>query len=223
MQDSVIDISFVITNFNREKFIDRAIRSCQSQVLLNKKGEIIVVDDGSTDNSINYIWEFRDKIRLFQNETNKGVANASNIGLASSRGKYWMRVDADDFLSMYASLFMAQILDSNEEFGFVYCDHYRVDTIGVKQEKVKLTDDKTLYEHGAGILFRKQLLDEIGGYDESLNNCEDYDLILRLQKRGIKGFYLPIPLYRYYIHGANITLDPERAEYWEMVEKKNGF
>jgi len=218
-----IDISLVITNFNRGKFLDRAIRSCLSQLIFRKTVEIIFVDDHSTDDSMTIIREFDDEVRLFTNDENLGVAASSNIGLQNARGQFWMRVDADDFLNAHACAFMSGLLEENLDMAFVYCDHYRVDQRGAKIEKVRLDNDESLNEHGAGILFRTQTLRDIGGYDESLRNCEDFDLLVRLKKAGHEGFYLPMPLYRYYIHGENITLGQDRAVYRKIVEAKNGI
>jgi glycosyltransferase involved in cell wall biosynthesis len=220
---SQVDFTLVITNYNKARFIDRAIRSCLMQLIFRRNIEIIVVDDASTDNSLHIVNEFKNDVRLLVNETNKGVAQASNLALANSRGRYWMRVDADDFLNMYACAFMAGVLDENEDLSFIYCDHYRVDVHGVKISKVSLDNDAALYEHGAGVLFRTEVLREIGGYDESLRNCEDYDLLYRLNRSGKKGYYLPVPLYRYYIHGDNITLKEERQQFKKIVEEKHGI
>jgi glycosyltransferase involved in cell wall biosynthesis len=217
-----IDISLVITNFNRARFLDRAIRSCLSQLILRRYIEIIVVDDYSTDDSSAVIGEFENEVRVFKNEKNLGVAASSNIALAEARGTYWMRVDADDFLNAHACAFMMSVLDENSETSYVYCDHFRVDQRGAKIEKIRLNNEQTLYEHGAGILFRTQALRDIGGYDESLRNCEDYDLLLRLKQSKYTGFYLPVPLYRYYIHGENITLSRDRDIFRKIVEAKHG-
>ena len=223
MMNLQFDFTLAITNYNKAQFIDRAIRSCLMQLVFRRNIEIIVVDDASTDNSLGIIQEFSKDLRLFVNESNRGVAYASNLALTHAQGHYWMRVDADDFLNMYACAFMANVLDENDDIDFVYCDHYRVDVHGVKVSKVRLNNDEALYEHGAGVLFRTDVLRKIGGYDEGLRNCEDYDLLYRLKKGGHKGYYLPIPLYRYYIHGDNITLTTEREEFRKIVKAKHGI
>ena len=133
-----------------------------------------------------------------------------------------MRVDADDFLNAYACAFMGTILDENPGIDFVYCDHYRVDEQGAKISKIRLDNENALFEHGAGVLFRTAALREVGGYDADLRNCEDYDLLLRLKQKGRQGYYLPVPLYRYYIHGQNMTLGADREAYRKIVEKKHG-
>ena len=217
------DFTLVITNYNKARFVDRAIRSCLMQLVFRRNIEIIVVDDASTDDSMKILREFDSEIRLFENEKNKGVAHASNLALANSNGEYWMRVDADDFLNMYACAFMGSLLDENSDLDFVYSDHYRVDVHGAKISKVRLDTDEALYEHGAGVLFRTDVIREIGGYDDSLRNCEDYDLLYRLKQSGRKGHYLRVPLYRYYIHGENMTLTDERQQFKKIVKDKHGI
>ena len=218
-----MDFSLVITNYNKAAFVDRAVRSCLNQFLLRKKVEVLVVDDCSTDDSRTILKEFERSISIIELDENRGVAHASNVGLTKSHAPYWMRVDADDYLSAEACFHMGAVLDNNPHYDFVYCDHIRIDLRGLKQAYVRLDSERKLFEHGAGILFRKERLVEVGAYDETLRNAEDYDLLLRLRERGCKGFYLPVPLYRYYIHGDNMTLSNERAMYWEKVNEKHGI
>lgn len=217
------EISLVIANYNRASFLDRAIRSCTGQVLFRVPFEIIVVDDASTDDSNDVIAEFGTDVIHLRNEVNLGVAATSNRGLEVATGKYWMRVDADDFVGQFACTYMKDVLDHNPDVDFVYCDHFRVDVRGVRQEHVRLNDDETLFNHGAGVMFRTQKLRDIGGYDESLRNCEDYDLLVRMKTSGAIGFHLPVPLYRYYIHGGNLTLTDERQAARELVRKRHGL
>lgn len=223
MNPGRIYVSLAITNYNRSKYLDRAIRSCLGQFVLGRQTEVIIVDDCSSDDSLDVVHEFGSEIQLYVNEENQGVAYSSNVALKHSQGDYWMRVDADDYLNSIACPMMAALLDENPDFAFVYCDHYRVDKRGFKISKVRLDSEETLFEHGAGILFRTSALRDIGGYDESLRNCEDYDLLLRLRKQGYVGFYLPVPLYRYYIHGENMTLQTNRQAFRKIVEKKHGI
>jgi glycosyltransferase involved in cell wall biosynthesis len=217
------DISIIITNYNKSKFIDRSIRSCISQLTLRKNIEVIVVDDKSTDDSVSVISEFVDDIKLIKNVRNMGVAYSSNVGLKTCSGEYYMRVDADDFISNLTCEIFHQVLSANTEYDFVYADHYRIDVRGFKIDKVKLDNENNVFKHGAGMMFRTSKLTAIGGYDESLRNCEDFDLLFRLKKSGSVGYYIPIPLYRYYIHGNNLTLEADRNILWEKVEKKYGI
>ncbi len=218
-----MDISLIILNYNLSQFVSRAIRSCLAQIIFRRNVEIIVVDDNSTDDSLKIINEFKNEITLIKNKSNKGVGYSSNQALKKSKGKFWMRVDADDFLNQHACQSMLYLLEENHNFDYVYCDHYRVDVDGVKINKVKLNKRENLFKHGAGVMFRTNVLKRIGGYNEKMRNCEDYDLLARFHVNKKKGFYLPVPLYRYYIHGKNITLNKERKMMEQKVREKYGF
>ncbi len=217
---TTLDVSMIITNFNRGKFLDRAVRSCLDQIVFRRSFEVIIVDDASTDNSTQIIKTYEQDVVSVLLETNRGVGGASNAGINASKGKYIMRVDADDFLNKLAITYTSQILDENPAIDFVYCDHYRVDEVGFKQSRVPLSTQQKLFEHGAGVLFRTSALKEVGGYDETLRTCEDYDLIGRLIQNGCRGFHLPIALYRYHIHGLNLTLQDDRNDAIIEMEKK---
>jgi len=213
-------VTIIITNYNRGKFIDRAIRSCLEQIIFSKLDiELIVVDDGSTDESLNILEMFETEIILIAHEKNKGVAAAANSGLRAATGDYITRLDADDFFNKLNIFVLSQILDENPGIGFVYTDHIRVDERGYKQEKVCLDSEEQLYEHGAGVMFRREIFDNVGMYDEGLTNCEDYDLLARV-RRQYKGFYLPLPLYRYHIHGENISLKKDRDSFKSLVRSR---
>ena len=141
--------TFVILNHNRAKFIDRAIRSCLGQLYFRKNFEVIVVDDNSSDNSLKIISEFKKDIKLIKNNRRMGVGFCSNQALKISRGKYWMRVDSDDFLNSMAGPFTSMILDENKNISFVYNDYFKVDIKGAKIEKICLDNDETRFEYGA--------------------------------------------------------------------------
>lgn len=217
---SSYDVSIVVTNYNRADYLDRSIRSCLDQVVFRRNFEVIVVDDASTDDSAERIAMYADDVETVFLLDNRGVAAASNAGLAVARGRYIMRVDADDFLNRFSITHLAQVLDENPHYDFVYGDHYRVDEIGHKQDRIALDRPHLLFEHGAGVLFRTDVLRSIGGYDESLRTCEDYDLIGRLIESGSRGFHLPLALYRYHIHGQNLTLQDDRPEAIKHMEDR---
>ena len=63
------------------------------------------------------------------------MAAASNVGLKHAKGKYWMRVDADDYLSMHACAFMGAVLDNNDDIGFVFGDHIRLEDQGTTRKE----------------------------------------------------------------------------------------
>ena len=199
------DISLIILNYDRANFIDRALRSCTDQVLFNKKSEILLLDDGSTDNSIAIARSQKiPNLRIIKNNKNKGIGFSSNRALEKIKGEFFIRVDSDDFINKHACEMMSSILIENKDIAYVCCDHYKVDSKGLVIEKVKLNTISKVKSHGAGIMFRKTAVKEVGGYNKNLKICEDYDLITRLNKK-YNGFYLPVPLYRYFKHEKNIS------------------
>ena len=214
------DISILILNYNRCQFLDRSIRSCADQMLFNNKSvEIIFIDDGSTDESVNLVKQMNIKnLKIYKNKINRGIGYSSKKAVELCKGEYFIRVDSDDFLNMHALDIMYRVLNNNPEFAFVNCDHYRVDKHGLKQTKVKVDNLKKLRNHGAGVLFKTAYVKKVGNYNPTLREGEDYDLIEQLRKK-YKYYYLPIPLYRYYIHGNNISFSGQRSKFINKIKK----
>ena len=215
------DITIAILNYNGLKYLDRAIRSCLDQILSHKTHQVILIDDNSTDSSLSYIKKndlLKKMIKIYKNKKNMGADYSSNYAVQKAEGKYFMRVDADDFISRYALEIMTEILNNNDDIGYVYCDHHRTDEFGFKTKVVKLDSKKKLYAHGAGILFRTDLIKKVGNYKKNLREAEDHDLLIRLNKI-TRGFHLPLPLYRYYIHGKNISIIGNRSKYLSTIYK----
>ena len=168
----MIKTSIIITNHNYGKYLGRCIRSCLNQSFVRSNYEIIVVDDGSTDNSKEIINSFgNDVVPIFLDQ-NYGVAYASNEGIKKARGMFIVRIDADDFINENMILFMTEILVWNPGVGFVYCDHFRVNKSGEKLERISLRSLDKLFNHGAGIMFRKLNLEALGLYDINIKSCE---------------------------------------------------
>ena len=207
-------VSAIILNYNREKFIDRAIRSCIDQnISSDRLSNIIVIDDASTDGSLKKIQYYLDKIDFYTSSKNRGAGYLSNYSLNISKSDYWIRVDSDDFIANNAIELMCAVLDHNPEYDFVYSDHFRIDDFGMKIQEIKLDRISKIKNHGAGILFRTKKLKKIGGFNKKLREYEDANLIERLIEHKSKGFYIPIPLYRYHIHGENISLTGNRNKF----------
>ena len=191
------------------------------QYLSGKTKELIIVDDASNDESIDFLNSLKkkyDSFKLIVNKKNKGPGYCSNLAIKNSQGKYFIRVDSDDYLNRFAVDIMADILNYNEDFGYVYCDHFKTDNWGLKQKIVKLNSKKVLLNHVAGILFRTDLIKKVGNYNPSLREAEDYELISKLNKI-CNSFYLPLPLYRYYMHENNISKSGKRSEYIKIIKK----
>jgi glycosyltransferase involved in cell wall biosynthesis len=214
------DISIIILNYNRQKFLDRSIRSCADQITFNRKVEIIFYDDGSTDDSLNLVKKMKiPDIKIISSKKNRGIGYASQQALKKVNGEYFMRVDSDDFLNSHAIELMSKILDHNTVFSFVHCDLVKVNELGIKQKILSTKKKNVLLNHGAGILFRKKSVMSVGGYNHRFKEAEDHDLIIRLTKK-FKSFHLPLPLYRYYQHSENISKSGNRKIFLKKINNK---
>lgn len=205
---SKISVCLCITNYKKEAFLDRAIRSCKSQLQQFFNIEIILVNDGSKKFQYSWYKQEHPEIDIINLKINKGVSFATNKALFKTRCKYFMRVDGDDYLSIKACLILISFLEENEKFPFIYGDIISINHLGFTKV-LNRKDISTLLEYGAGVMFRTHLLKKVGGYDTKLKNCEDFDLISRLINKFGHGFHIPIKYYRYYktkkFHLTNIA------------------
>ena len=202
-------VSIILTNYNYKKYLARAIRSCLGQV--NCKTEVILVDDCSTDDSQEVIDSFgflpKDKFRSVQTNVNSGVAAASNLGLASAVGRFCIRVDSDDFIAPETSLFLKTYLEKNKEAFCVSCDYWIVDKYENKVER-KYAKQRNI---SCGIMYRRDLLLELGGYNSDMRHKEEEELRKRLGEK-YKIHHLEIPFYRYRMHNHNKTKTKEYSK-----------
>jgi glycosyltransferase involved in cell wall biosynthesis len=193
-------VSVIIPVYNGEKFVQRAIRSAVDQNFPRKQFEIIVVDDGSTDNTLDIIQPFKDTIRIMRHEKNMGLAASRNTGIKAARGQYVVNLDADDYLHQDFLYIEVMFLSLNEDFDAVSCDYYIVD----ENEKHLERRNATEYPIACGIMFRMEQLIDIGLYSEDFLVREEEDLRQRFLKR-YRIHHIPLPLYRYRKHDDNIT------------------
>lgn len=201
-------ITVYITNHNYEKFISKSIQSVLNQSF--KKYELIIIDDGSTDNSIKVINSYckKNKNIIFIKQKKRGLVASNNIAISLAKGKYIMRLDADDWLKKDALISMFKTIEKNKKIAMVFPDYYEVDINGkiisrfVRHNfrKVNLKDQPA---HGACSLIRLNILKKIGGYDEKFMCQDGYYIWMRLLKYDVKNINKPLFYYRK--HGKNLT------------------
>ena len=172
--------------------------------------EVIVVDDCSTDSSLKEIETFKDHIRLIKNKKNVGVAAASNLGIKAAKAQFVIRVDADDFVNTDMCFFMSRYLIENHNAFCVACDYILVDN-HENTLKRKYSEKDNI---SCGIMYRRDLLLQMGGYNSNMRHREEEELRNRLEKY-YKIHYLQIPFYRYRMHDKNKTKDPE-YKHWRI-------
>ena len=168
------DVSIIITNYNYEKYISRAIRSCINQKNVNH--EVIVIDDCSTDNSINVIRPFGNQIRIIKTRENSGVAAASNAGVAAARGQFFIRVDADDYVNADMCYMMKAYLEANHDTFCVSCDYLMVDDLENVLER-RYAEKENI---SCGIMYRRDIFLQTGGYNDKMRHREEEELRKRL-------------------------------------------
>ena len=192
-------VTVYMPSYNYGKYIREAINSVIAQKF--DDWELIIINDGSTDNTKKILEKFSDheKIEIIHQER-KGLAISNNIALRSSRGEYIMRLDADDYLEENALLVLSNILDTHPDVGLVYPDYYRVDRKGsiidIERRK-KIGEEAHLLDlpaHGACTIIRKSCLLQMGGYDESLECQDGYDLWIRFMEK-YKPYNVNVPLF----------------------------
>lgn len=210
-------VSIIITAYNYEKYIERAVRSCLDQSLQNSQYEIIVVNDCSTDNTKKILENYADEIRVFHLEKNSGLSAARNFGVKKAKGQFVVFLDADDYIQKDLLLIQKTFLAENNTLDAVSVDYYLVDERGNHLEHVN-TEEKPI---ACGVMFRKDLLLDIGLYDESFRAREEEDLRIRFLKKH-KIYNIILPLYRYRMHDNNLTKNEgEMDKYQQKLNDKH--
>ena len=185
-------VSVIIPAFNAAGCVHRAVDSVLGQCF--QDFELLVVDDGSTDDTRVVLAEYGDRIRLLA-KVNGGPAAARNHGLQHACGEYVAFLDADDYWKTEKLQRQVELLDTRPEVGFCSTATQVVNSAGqpvgdwpCRPDAGPLPD--ILFLHGtvisgstSGVLARRHLITAIGGFDPALRGFEDPDLWIRLAAR----------------------------------------
>jgi glycosyltransferase involved in cell wall biosynthesis len=213
-------ISIIIICYNIERYIGEAIESTLKQDYADK--EIIVVNDGSTDDSIKIIKRY--PIKLI-NISNRGISGARNAGIMNAQGEYLVTLDGDDTLE--PNFISETIKLMRPGIGVVYTDSMFFGkenrktwrTLGRKNafDKFSLLDLMYVNRVMCCCLVRKEAAIQCGGYNTRLlNGYEDWNFWIDIMKRGWKFVRCPQPLFNYRIRTDSIS---ENNEYWDRDNK----
>lgn len=206
-----MDLSIIITNYNYEKYLSECIDSCLKQLPSDLSYEIVVVNDGSTDGSKKILSKFfSPNLKIYHIE-NSGVERASNYGFLKAEGKYLVRVDADDLLMPNFCQVVEKYLSS--DYGFCYSNYHVIDSESKIIGKMELPSFSTqeIYSRGdflaTGTLYNADLIGSLKGYSTNNINSglENYELILDLLQRGVKGLHISETLFCYRRHSMNLS------------------
>jgi radical SAM superfamily enzyme YgiQ (UPF0313 family)/glycosyltransferase involved in cell wall biosynthesis/2-polyprenyl-3-methyl-5-hydroxy-6-metoxy-1,4-benzoquinol methylase len=198
-------VSVIVPAYNAEEYIAAAIESVLIQNY--RDFELLIINDGSTDRTEEIAHSFKDgRIRFFRQE-NRGLAATHNRGIRQSRGEFITKLDADDKMMPDFVSRHLQEFDKHPDADLVYCDDFLIDQNEKPIRIIKrpeYTDRKLLirdmFRSGFPVVpfrtcIRRSVFDKIGFFDEKLSIGEDYDMMRRLVKHGLKICHLPSALY----------------------------
>ena len=223
-------ISVIMPCYNRADLIRKSISSVLDQTY--KDFELIVVDDGSTDNSLKVIGSIKDsRIKVISQE-NKGPSAARNTGIKNARGKYIAFLDSDDNWDKTFLEKMHSALKSDPDAALVYCGWQNIGNVPkekaipfVPPDYEKKENKIELFLQGCrwpihAALTRKKLIDKAGHFDEDLLIAEDYLLWLKIASFN-KIILVPEVLAYYYFHeNVHVMADKKRKINDVLLAKK---
>ncbi len=221
-------VSVVIASYNMGQYLAIALQSALEQTYRNI--EVIVVDDGSTDDTGAVIKPFLDDVRVrYIHQSNAGQARAKNAGIKEARGEFVAFLDADD-MWLPAKLERQMPLFRSEAIGLVFCRSMEVDTVGADRRLL----DFPLYRgsvsgelltfnfigFSTGVV-RRQCFERLGYFREDLGMGIDYELWLRLSAH-YRFDFVDAPLVRYRIWPGQMSKNVERR-YLNGIRIMNDF
>ena len=217
-------VSIIIPCYNAREWVDEAIESCLDQTYPNV--EIVVVDDGSTDGSLEVIRRYLPRIRL-ETGPNGGGNSARNRGFALSTGEYIQYLDADDYLEADKIARQVRFLEETKadavygdfrhrrhlaDGGLSYLDGIQV--AGVQEDIIaSLLSFWGAQINGGAILYRRQAVNQVGGWDETLRAAQDTDFLACVALSGAKILYQPGCYFVYRKYGA-VTITTSNLGRW---------
>jgi glycosyltransferase involved in cell wall biosynthesis len=221
-----IEASIIIPTFNMIQFLPRSLRICLRQTIENL--EVIVVDDGSSDGTFDFLQEFASsdpRVRPIRQSHTGVPAIARNLGLSVAQGRYIQFLDADDHMWSRKLEFQIKLMRRNASNRVVaYCDYRIIRPNELRKRPFREgppdgsywpSDFRTLFAMHTVLhrfLYPIEVLREHGAFDESLTHAEDLDLWIRLVVGGVPFVYDPRPMVLYCQQDGSHSLRSPHAE-----------
>lgn len=210
-------VSIYLPSRNYGKYAEKAIESVINQVYHN--WELILIDEASQDSTLsifNYFKEkYNTKISVISNEKPIGLQKIANQILRLAKGKYMIRLDADDWLHEFALEVLVHQLENSPKAGIAFPNYFytneegKVIGIETRQFNSEIDMSSQLPPHGACTMFETKALKIAGGYSESVNAQDGWDLWLKLYTK-IGAIGVDLPLFYYRQHGSSLSRDNTR-------------
>ena len=213
-----MNISVVIPSYNRKEFLKRSIDSAINQT--KKPFEIIVVDDGSTDETETMIKSDYDFVKFIK-QKNKGVSAARNIGIKVSIGEWICFLDSDDEWKKDKLEKQINAMKSNPSYKFFHSNEIWIKNgLRINQKKKHKKYGGDIFDKcldmcrisPSSVMINKTVFDEVGNFNEDLVVCEDYELWLRICDK-YRVFFIDEPLIiKYGGHQGQLSYSIESIE-----------
>lgn len=219
-------ISVIMSVYNAESYLKEAIESVLKQSFTDF--EFIIVDDGSTDGSFRIISSYDDdRIKLLQNKVRMGLTKSLNNALRIAKGEYIARQDADDISLPHRFEYQIKFFENNAKVALLGTSIYVINEkgiiLGVKRCRPRPTLSSLLkyneFIHGS-VMFKKAIIDKLGGYNELFKYSQDYELWLRIARHyDVRN--LQIPLYALRICRGSIGFTRTKEQFlYQMLARK---
>lgn len=209
-------VSIIVPTYNRAAFLPAAIESILGQSF--QDFEVLVIDDGSTDNTVEVLRTYREKVTYIYQE-NQWVSAARNTGIEASRGEYLAFLDSDDLFLPDKLEIQVKLLDERPEIGLVASGHEFIDEEGQLLQIPNFQTDRptiTLESILVGglapvhaVLVRRSWVNQVNGFDPKLPYAEDPDLWYRLALEGCPMVWESSVVCQYRVHANNATNSPK--------------
>lgn len=227
----MIKVSIIVPVFNSEKYLKKCIKSLVEQTL--KDIEIIIINDGSTDKSLNIIKDFQKKYSniICINNKNNGIGYSRNCGIEKAKGKYISFIDSDDYIELNM---MEKLYDFCEEnkLDVAVCDYYKINDKTKEKNTIKIEDFEitTLNENKELIyninhspwnkLYKKELFTKNKIYFPINLKYEDMAVVIPVLKYAKRIGKLNIPLNYYVVHNNSETtiMDKRVFDIFDILE-----
>ena len=207
-------ISVYVPSHNYGRFLSEAIDSVLRQTV--DDWELIVIDDGSTDDTSKVMQLYRGHPQISLHRTEGiGLTAVCNFALKQAKGEYVIRLDGDDVFDENILLVLGNVLDRDPDLALVFPDYYLFDRFGeifAQERRKRLYSSSHSFDmppNGACTMVRAAVLKEIGGYREDLGAQDGLDLWTKVIER-YKCANVNLPLFYYRRHGDNLTTDTQR-------------
>ncbi len=207
-----VKVSVVIPTYNSAEYLSEAIDSVLSQSYDN--WEILIVDDGSTDNTRDIIKKYDNSIKYYYKK-NEGVSKARNFGIEKAQGKYVAFLDSDDYWEVDKLERQVASLENENISGRACYSSFTLfeggfNIVGVRKSErySSALEDLMLQCNVVGtpstVIVERSLFDNVGGFDPALSLCADWEMWIRLATV-TEFIYIEEPLIKYRLHESNMS------------------